>query len=237
MLEILKGSKKDIKKNIKLLALDYKEKTGRVVCLSCPSDIQYMISSLKTIYKMKNFEFTKEFAQYKNKKGDKTTISNATMTDKKAIEFLKTNPKRISLFKTFPKNWEELVNKKSKKVVNDTKNESEELINKATQSKVDDTIVNDSKEIISPEAQAEAEALAAAGAATGAATGEATGSDKDKDCCDDNDTDGKPCEDCIKKKRVELLKMKVKDLKLAYPDHKYKVGMNKDEYVEIILKA
>ena len=109
MLEILKGTKEELRKNLPFLAKDYKEKLGRKVCLTCPSDIQYMILSLKNFYKMTKFEFIKPAVQYKNKKGDRTTISNATMTDKKAIEFLKTNPKRIDLFKTYPSNWKDLI--------------------------------------------------------------------------------------------------------------------------------
>ena len=109
MLKILKSSDKVIKENLKLLAKDYKEKTGRKVCLTCPSDIAYMILSLKNYYKMTNFEFKRERAQYKNKKGDTTTISNNTMTDERAIEFLKTNPKRIELFSKFPENWKKML--------------------------------------------------------------------------------------------------------------------------------
>jgi hypothetical protein len=109
MLKILKGTDEVIKKNLDVLAKDYLEKTGRKVCRTCPSDIAYMILSLKNIYKMTVFSFKKERAQYKNKKGDKVTISNSTMTDAKAIEFLKENPKRIELFKVFPKNWKKLI--------------------------------------------------------------------------------------------------------------------------------
>lgn len=111
MLKILSGSKETIKANLKLLANDYQEKTGRKVCLTCPSDIAYMILSLKHFYKMRNFEFSRQSAQYKNKKGDKTTISNGTMTDESAIEFLRTNPERIKLFSKYPEGWKELLKK------------------------------------------------------------------------------------------------------------------------------
>jgi hypothetical protein len=107
--EILEGTKKDIVANIDLLAKVYLEKTGRKVCRTCPSDINYMILSLKNIYKMTQFKFKRHAAQYKVKKGDKTTISNATLTDEKAVEFLRENPERISLFMTFPSNWEQLL--------------------------------------------------------------------------------------------------------------------------------
>lgn len=93
----------------RLLAKDYKEKTGRAVCLSCPGDVRGMISKLKKIYIMSDFEFKRAYAQYRNKKGDRFTISNSSMTDEKAIEFLRTNPDRISLFSKYPKNWDELI--------------------------------------------------------------------------------------------------------------------------------
>ena len=58
---------------------------------------------------MTQFKFKRSAAMYKNKKGDKTTISNGNMTDEKAVEFLKTNPERISLFSDYPSNWETLL--------------------------------------------------------------------------------------------------------------------------------
>lgn len=36
-------------------------------------------------------------------------ISNANITDDLAIEFLKVNPNRISMFEAYPENWKELV--------------------------------------------------------------------------------------------------------------------------------
>ena len=98
-----------IKSNMDLLAGIYLEKTGRKVCRTCPSDINYMIISLKNIFKMTQFKFKKANAMYKNRRGDKVTISNATMTDEKAIEFLKTNKERIRLFAEYPKDWKELI--------------------------------------------------------------------------------------------------------------------------------
>lgn len=109
MLKILKGTDKDILENLEILAKDYLEKTGRKVCRTCPSDIAYMVLSLKNFYKMTNFKFKRNAAHYKNKKGDRKTISNSTMTDEGAIEFLRTNPKRIDLFSEFPENWKKLV--------------------------------------------------------------------------------------------------------------------------------
>ena len=58
---------------------------------------------------MTQFKFKRHAAQYKNKKGDRTTLSNSNMTDEKAIEFLNTNPERIRLFSDFPSNWETLI--------------------------------------------------------------------------------------------------------------------------------
>lgn len=109
IIEILNGSKKDIRENMDLLAKVYLEKTGRKVCRTCPSDIQYMILSLKHALKMAQFKFKRHAAQYKNKKGDKVTISNGNMADEKAIEFLRTKPERINLFSEYPSNWKELI--------------------------------------------------------------------------------------------------------------------------------
>ena len=58
---------------------------------------------------MTQFKFKRHAASYKNAKGDKTTISNATMSDEKAVEFLATNPERIRLFSDYPSNWETLI--------------------------------------------------------------------------------------------------------------------------------
>jgi len=107
--EILDGTDRTIIANIDLLAKIYLEKTGRKVCRSCPSDVQFMILSLKDIYKMTQFRFKRHAAMYKDRKGDKATISNATMTDEKAVKFLQTNPERIRLFAEYPSNWETML--------------------------------------------------------------------------------------------------------------------------------
>ena len=248
MLGILNAPKQVIQKNLKLLAEDYKEKTGRVVCLNCPSDIQYMISSLKQIYKIMNFEFKRNAAQYKNKKGDKTTISNATLTDEKAIEFLKTNPERIGLFSKFPENWQELIKeeplseeeleaKKAEQAAELKAAEALKGINEAggedltqggkiegqtdlidsidEQEKINDLKVEDA-ETLSPEE----EALKASEQAAEQAANEALNEGKkEEDCCDES-TEEAPCEECKEKKRQELSKMKLADLRVAYPEIK-----------------
>ena len=109
IITILESSNKEIIANLDILAKDYKEKLGKEVCKTCPSSINLMVLSLKNHYNMTQFRFKRAVAHYKNKKGDKTTISNSTMTDEKAIEFLKTNPERITLFSEFPSNWEQLI--------------------------------------------------------------------------------------------------------------------------------
>jgi hypothetical protein len=249
MLAILSAPKRVVQKNLKALADDYKEKTGRVVCLSCPSDIQFMISSLKQFYKMVNFEFKKNAAQYKNAKGDKTTISNNTMTDEKAIEFLKTNPERIRLFSKFPENWKELIEGEQLteeelqakaaeqaaelEAANALKNANADgtgedlsqggkiegqvdLIDSIEeQGKINEIEVNE-PENLSPEEEAiKASEQAAEQAANVALNNE----EKKEDCCDD-DHDGEPCEECKEKKRAELMKMKLADLRKAYPEVK-----------------
>lgn len=107
--EILSGNENVILSNIDILAKDYLEKKGKKLNKGCSSCINEMILTLKNYYNMTQFKFKKHAASYKNKKGDTTTISNATMTDEKAIEFLRTNPERIVLFSDFPENWEQLL--------------------------------------------------------------------------------------------------------------------------------
>ena len=98
IINILKGTDKEIIKNIDILAKLYLEHKGRKLNKGCSSCITEMLLTLKNIYQMVQFKFKRHAASYKNKKGDTTTISNSTMTDEKALKFLKTNPKRIDLF-------------------------------------------------------------------------------------------------------------------------------------------
>lgn len=107
--EILEGTNQDIKDNIELLAKDYLEKKGKKLNKGCPSCVKEMVLTLKLYYMKTRFAFKRNAASYKNKKGDKVTISNSTMTDEKAIEFLRTKPERISLFSVFPKDWKKLI--------------------------------------------------------------------------------------------------------------------------------
>lgn len=109
IIEILEGTKKDILNNIDLLAKDYQKKTGKILNKGCPACINEMLLTLKNQYKMTQFKFKRHAASYKNKKGDKTTISNSTMTDEKAVDFLRTNPERIKLFSEYPSSWETLL--------------------------------------------------------------------------------------------------------------------------------
>ena len=109
IVEILEGSNKTILENLDSLAKVYFERKGKKLNRGCSSCIAAMILSLKNVYKMTEFKFARHAASYKNRKGDKTTISNSTMTDEKALNFLKTDPSRIKLFSEFPSNWEELV--------------------------------------------------------------------------------------------------------------------------------
>lgn len=107
--EILEGPEQVIKDNFDLLEDDYIEKFGKKVKKGCSSCIREVVSALKKYYNMSQFRFKGATVHYKIKKGDKFTISNSTMTDEKAIAFLKVNPDRIRLFSEYPENWEELV--------------------------------------------------------------------------------------------------------------------------------
>lgn len=57
---------------------------------------------------MSKFEFSNPVAIYRVRKGSPERISQSNLTDDKAIEYLSINPERISLFKTYPDNWQEL---------------------------------------------------------------------------------------------------------------------------------
>jgi len=109
MEEILKLPQSQLKLHIKELAEDYYVNYGRRVCTSCPSDINNMLITLRKHYKMTNFEFKKLNGIYKMKQGGSVTISNKSMTDEIALEFLSINKERISLFSKYPENWEELL--------------------------------------------------------------------------------------------------------------------------------
>lgn len=144
IIEVLNGSKQGVIDNIELLSKDYRAKTGRKVCKTCPSDVQYMLLTLKNIYKMANFKFRKHAAMYKDKKGDKTTISNGNLTDEKAIAFLKTNPERIKLFLEYPSNWKKLIEGEQ-----ETKEEQENRLSVEAEKKAkDDTVSNPEREIL-----------------------------------------------------------------------------------------
>jgi len=55
------------------------------------------------------FEFKQPNVMYKLRRGTGVIISNATMTDEKAIEFLQNDPNRIKYFRKYPENWQELI--------------------------------------------------------------------------------------------------------------------------------
>ncbi len=107
--DVLKLNDTEILKYIDVLADEYKKRTGKKVCRTCSSSLRAMVIELKNIYQVINFKFKRAIAQYKNKPTDSVSISNSNITDEKAIEFLKTNPDRISLFSSYPQNWKELI--------------------------------------------------------------------------------------------------------------------------------
>ena len=132
---------------------------------------------------------------YKVQRGSSASISNVSITDEKAIDFLRKGDfeSRLKLFKIYPENVREIV-------LGDTGHQ--DLV---------DTILEGAED-----------------------TTEDTPKDATTDCCDDTT---EPCEDCQKEKTEQLLKLKLKELKTAYPDFKYKVGMTKQEFVELIIKG
>ena len=91
------------------LAEEYREKTGRKICLTCWGDINFLISTLKREAMSAKFELKSAFAIYKLEKGSAETISNGNITDELAIRYLKINPERISLFSRYPDDWDKKV--------------------------------------------------------------------------------------------------------------------------------
>jgi hypothetical protein len=243
MLEILSRSEKEINENIQSIYLEYKKITGKIVCLSCPSDVALMISNLKIIYNMKNFTFKKPNAQYKNKKGDSKTISNDSMTDEKAVEFLKTDPKRISLFSKHPKNWKKVIEGKEEIVQVASIEVKDAKVVKATKKKAaapaaaPAAAAPAAPAAAAPAAAAPAAPAAAAPAAPAAAApaAAAPAAAKEDDCCEEGHE--APCDDCIEKKRAELTEKGLKALKLAYPEIEAGFGMSTDKFVQLILDA
>lgn len=117
MKDILALPKNQLKKHIKTLADNYYELYQQRVCLSCGADVNNMINKLRKHYNMTNFELKKINGVYKLEKGGKITISNNTMSDALALEFLSIRKERIELFSKYPENWEELVDGKQEEVI------------------------------------------------------------------------------------------------------------------------
>lgn len=117
MKDILSLPRKEMLAHINELAEDYLKLTGRRVCKSCAADVNFMLTTLKTHYKMTNFQLKKTNAIYKLQIGSARTISNNVMTDELAIEFLSIRKERIDVFSKYPENWEELVDGKVKEPV------------------------------------------------------------------------------------------------------------------------
>lgn len=107
---IIKDFEKGDRANHNILEKLYYDLKGRKLNRSCSACVNEMLLTLKHHFNMSQFKFKSPFAQYKNKRGDKVTISNSTMNDERAIEFLITNPERIKLFDKFPLNWKSLLN-------------------------------------------------------------------------------------------------------------------------------
>ena len=109
MIDLLNGSEAVIRKNIDIIAEEYKKAFNKNLCKSCPASIALSLIQLKRHYMTCQFKFKRPIAQYKIKKGDKATIHNGNITDEKAIEFLKVRSSRIELFSEYPKDIEIIV--------------------------------------------------------------------------------------------------------------------------------
>lgn len=196
IIEILEADDKTLFANINRLAVEYLKEAGRKVCKTCPASVRLMILTLKHIYKMEQFKFKKPKAQYKNKKGDSVTISNSTMTDEKAIEFLKTNPERISLFSDYPENWKELL---TIGIVEETAEELEvRLAIEAEMKEVNNGKVSKPKPEPEPETESDIE--------------------KEARLAAENTVSDEPLVDFKELTREDLMRIPLKDLRLKYPD-------------------
>ena len=155
---------------------------------------------------MTNFKFKRPAAQYKNKKGDRVTISNSTMTDEKAIAFLKTKPSRIELFSEYPSNWKEMLKK-------DYKPETEE----AKKKRIAVEAEAEAKKKADEEAEAKAKAEAKAEARIPA---------------DEVSPEKAKVLEVESQKEDALLRMSLKDLRAKYPDIK---AISGKDFVEKVL--
>ncbi len=148
MIDLLSGSEATIRKNIDIVAAEYKKAFNKNLCKSCPASIALSLIQLKRHYMTCQFKFKRPIAQYKIKKGDKVTIHNGNITDEKAIEFLKARPSRIELFSEYPEDIEGILKFGSLEAYEAVKAE-EESIAKAAAGDEDksDTILDSVKEL------------------------------------------------------------------------------------------
>ena len=68
---------------------------------------------------MSKFEFKSSTAIYRVDKQKQARISQSNLTDESAVEYISLNPERISLFKKYPDNWQELIGLTTAEVVDD----------------------------------------------------------------------------------------------------------------------
>lgn len=123
----------EFKEASKLASVIMGEPLQRKKNCGCVEDLFYMLKNMtdnNIKLKEKNME-----SQFKIKKGvmimnhklsDPITFDN--LTDERALELLKINPKSISLFSEFPENWEELLHGKKPKKLKEVKAEIEEKV-------------------------------------------------------------------------------------------------------------
>ena len=153
---------------------------------------------------MTNFRFKRPTASYKNAKGDKTTISNATMTDEKALNFLKTNPERISLFSEYPSNWKKLI---------EGEIETEEQKEARIAAEAEKIEAKKGKEKDKKKTEKKAEKVVAEKTAEKVVEG---ASEKTETKTEEQKEENKNSE----ADRVELMKMSLSDLRKKYPEVK-----------------
>lgn len=114
--------------SLSILIKWYCDQTGEErPCMGCELEksnfINRVISYIANIKKSGNMSSDKwklkTNAVFPFRYGGSAHISNANLTEEKAIEFLKQNKNRIQVFATYPANWEDVIDGVKKKVVTD----------------------------------------------------------------------------------------------------------------------
>ena len=109
----------------------YKQIFGTTPCITCKGRLEQSVTQLKNALTnnpglMEEKKFVIKDNTVISTFGTSLSYTNANITDESAIEILRRNPKTIKWFKTFPDDWQELLNPKENSV-NEEHEEPEEI--------------------------------------------------------------------------------------------------------------